>query len=344
MLVSGQSNEERGFTVYELRIIQEIAEHIVQPGPVTALLETIGKPVNFLMEWVHKSDNKIARTVVQSINKTTDAAMTKTIKGANHLTSDKAILKEYNKKGIQIDDISDIARLDLLQMDTVANSFDIGGAVVVGTEGAVMGLAATLCEGAPGAPILIPAIVAADISASMVLLSRNVCQVATSYGFSSQIPDNLPHILAAMVPIASSFDEGFMAAKTLAINEVREAAAFIKKPTKYFAKELFEQAPKLIKFAAQVSERLGITITQKELGMLVPAAGIVFNGGINIAFQQAGHASAVDYFRVQTLSERYGAEKVVHAISEAKDKLEKQIEPPNKQKARRNRPVSSPHE
>jgi hypothetical protein len=72
--------------------------------------------------------------------------------------------------------------------------------------------------------------------------------------------------------------------------------------------------PALVKLINQVAERLGIVVTEKELGMLVPVAGAVLNGGLNIAFQQMGHTTAKDYFRVQVLNGRHGEKHVENEI------------------------------
>jgi hypothetical protein len=71
----------------------------------------------------------------------------------------------------------------------------------------------------------------------------------------------------------------------------------------------------MIRLIATVTERLGITVTQKELGILVPVAGAVLNGSLNVAFQQVSHQTAKDYFRRLLLEERYGDELIAVAIS-----------------------------
>ena len=71
----------------------------------------------------------------------------------------------------------------------------------------------------------------------------------------------------------------------------------------------------MIRLIAAVAERLGVTVTQKELGILVPVAGAVLNSSINLAFQQVSHQTAKDYFRRLLLEERYGDELIAVAIS-----------------------------
>ena len=78
---------------------------------------------------------------------------------------------------------------------------------------------------------------------------------------------------------------------------------------------LEREAPQMIRLITTVADRLGVTVTQKELGILVPVAGAVLNGSINLAFQQVSHQNAKDYFRRLLLEDRYGDELIAVAIS-----------------------------
>ena len=78
---------------------------------------------------------------------------------------------------------------------------------------------------------------------------------------------------------------------------------------------LEREAPQMVRLIAYVSERLGIVVTQKELGILIPVAGAVLNSTINLAFQQVIHQTAKDYFRRLLLEDRYGDELIAVAIS-----------------------------
>ena len=215
----------------------------------------------------------------------------------------------------------DVRFLDISIMDAVADSYDLSNAAIVGMEGAVMGLATTLCEGF-GQLLIIP-VVLADVTLSLVLLSRHICQIATSYGYSSQDYENITHILAALMPRNTSSDEGYLSNKALAVEAMREANKFMAKNQGNINKELIQnQAPKLIQLINSLVERLGIEITEKELGILVPIVGALLNGGLNIAFQQVGHTTAKDYFRELHLCSKYGDEAVNNAIKDEIKRLQ----------------------
>jgi hypothetical protein len=79
---------------------------------------------------------------------------------------------------------------------------------------------------------------------------------------------------------------------------------------------LEREAPQMIRLITYVADRLGVVITQKELGVLVPIAGAVLNSSINVAFQQVGHQTAKDYFRRVLLEDRYGEELVTYAVQQ----------------------------
>jgi len=92
----------------------------------------------------------------------------------------------------------------------------------------------------------------------------------------------------------------------------------------FLRRQLLErEAPQMIRLITYVADRLGIVITQKELGILVPIAGAVLNSSINVAFQQVGHQTAKDYFRRVILEDRYGEELVSYAIQQEIETLRK---------------------
>ncbi|TDF92314.1 EcsC family protein [Paenibacillus piri] len=309
------------FEDYEAAVIGEIAKNEVKPNPVKIALDMAGKPVTKVLEAAHQSDNKYIRKAVDSIDVTIEKSLKKTIRAANLLTGEEAVKKEFRKKWqIELAGIEQIRSLPLYQMDKVADSFDVSNALIVATEGAVMGAATTLLEAVPFAQLAIPSIVIADVAASMTIMSRHVCQIATSYGYSSVELTNVPHILSAMAPSSSSSDEGFMVTKAAAINEIRESAKFAARHVGDLTKQLTKETafPQLIHLVRMISQRLGVVITEKELGMLIPIAGAVLNGGLNLAFQQMNHTNAKDYFRRLYLANKYGESVVQEAIEAGK--------------------------
>lgn len=310
------------FNEYERFVMQEMARNAISTSPVQAALELMGKPVAKLMEAAHSSTNKYVIKAVSSIDSTIEKSLRGTIKLAKRTTSDDAVRKEYRKNHrIEIVRMEEIRQLSLKEMDIVADTFEVSNGFFVTAEGAVMGAVTTLSAG-----MLIPATVAADVTASMTLLSRHICQIAASYGYTPVDPMNVPHVLAAMAPSSSSSDEGFLSAKAAAFTEVRAATKFAESMTGELTAELVEKScPNLIKLIQKVAERLGVVITQKELGMIMPVAGAVINGGLNLAFQQMNHTNAKDYFRKLYLGNKYGEDAVHLALAEEIRKLKSKV-------------------
>ena len=307
------------FTEYEHRVIQELALHRVQPNAVHRLLEGAGRPVARLLRIGRNSQNSTLRGLTRHIHGWIEEGLIKTLKTANKLANTKDISRRYAARGIHIgEDFESLRYVPLSKLDPVADSFRFSSSLLLAAEGALLGGATTLAEGIPGAQLVIPSLILTDVTSSMTLLSRHTCRVATAYGYSSKRPDNLPHLVAAMAPQSATADEGYLALKTAVVTSIRESSQFMARTTGILLDRqvLEREAPQMIRLLAYVADRLGVVVTQKELGILVPMAGAFLNSSINLAFQQVGHQTAKDYFRRLILEERYGEELVSYAIQQ----------------------------
>ena len=307
------------FTEYEHRVIQELALHRVQPNAVHRLLEGAGRPVARLLRIGRNSQNSTLRGLTRHIHGWIEEGLIKTLKTANKLANTKDISRRYAARGIHIgEDFESLRYVPLSKLDPVADSFRFSSSLLLAAEGALLGGATTLAEGIPGAQLVIPSLILTDVTSSMTLLSRHTCRVATAYGYPSKRPDNLPHLVAAMAPQSATADEGYLALKTAVVTSIRESSQFMARTTGILLDRqvLEREAPQMIRLLAYVADRLGVVVTQKELGILVPMAGAVLNSSINLAFQQVGHQTAKDYFRRLILEERYGEELVSYAIQQ----------------------------
>jgi hypothetical protein len=306
------------FTDYEQKIIREIAVHKVQPNAVNRVLDTIGKPFSKLLNAGRDSNNRAIRGITDRVHGWVEEGLIKTFKAANRITSPAEITRRYAKKGMNVSDVESLRYLPLSLLDNVADSFNFGSSVLLSVEGALLGGATTVAEGIPGAQLIIPSLILTDVTTSLTLLSRHTCQIATAYGYSSKNPANVPHLIAAMAPQADSGDEGYMTMKTAVVTSISEAGKFLSRSgAMIIDRQLLEhEAPQMIRLIAYVADRLGVVITQKELGIIVPVAGAVLNSSLNLAFQRLGHQTAKDYFRRLILEDRYGEEIVNYAISQ----------------------------
>jgi hypothetical protein len=308
------------FTEYEQHVIRELALHRVQPNAIQRLLDGVGKPVAKLMNIGRNSQNRTLRGLSDQVHRWIEEGLIKTFRAANKLTNTKDIAKRYSVRGIHVvgDEFETLRFMPLSHLDAVADSFKWSSSFLLGAEGALLGSATTMAEGIPGAQLVIPSLILTDVTSSMTLLSRHTCRIATAYGYSSKKAENLPHLMAAMAPQTETSDEGYLALKTAVVTSIRESAQFVSRSASVVLdRQLLErEAPQMIRLITYVADRLGIVITQKELGVLVPIAGAVLNSSINVAFQQVGHQTAKDYFRRLILEDRYGEELIAYAIQQ----------------------------
>lgn len=314
------------FTEYEQHVVRELAIHRVQPNAVHRLLEGAGKPVAKLLNFTRTSRSKTLRGLAEHVHGWIEEGLIKTFRAANRLSNPNDIVKRYASRGIHVgDDIDSLRFMPLSQLDAVADSFRWGSSLLLGIEGALLGSATTLAEGIPGAQLVIPSLILTDVTSSMTLLSRHTCRIATAYGYSSRKAENLPHLVAAMAPQSDDSDEGYLALKTAVVTSIRESGQFVARTASVMMdRQLLErEAPQMIRLITYVADRLGIVVTQKELGVLLPIAGAVLNSSINVAFQQVGHQTAKDYFRRVILEDRYGEELVSYAIQQEIETLQK---------------------
>jgi hypothetical protein len=266
-----------------------------------------------------RSSNRTVRSLSDHVHGWIEEGLIKTFRAANKLASTKDIARRYASRGIQVgNEFESLRYMPLSQLDSVADSFRWGSSFLLGAEGALLGSATTMAEGIPGAQLVIPSLILTDVTSSMTLLSRHTCRIATAYGYSSKKLENLPHLMAAMAPQTETSDEGYLALKTAVVTSIRESGQFMARTAGVVLdRQLLErEAPQMIRLITYVADRLGIVLTQKELGVLVPIAGAVLNSSINVAFQQVGHQTAKDYFRRLILEDRYGEEIVAYAIQQ----------------------------
>jgi hypothetical protein len=306
------------FTEYERQVLHEIALHHLQPHSMQRILDALGKPVVKLLQLARESRNPALRGINDRIQGWVQEGMIKTVQAASRMTGTVEIQRRIAARGIHVADIESMRYLPMSELDVIADSFNFGNRVILGLEGALLGSATTLVVGVPGAQLIVPSLILADVTASVTLLSRHTCRLASIYGFSPRSPENLPHVLAALAPQTEKSDEGYLAMKGAVVASIRETSRFAARTTGMLIDRplLEKEAPQMIRLIAYVANRLGVTVTQKELGILIPIAGAVLNSSINMAFQQVSHHTAKDYFRRLLLEDRYGDELVEIAISQ----------------------------
>jgi len=318
------------FTSYEQQVIRRIAEHSVNPGVVSKALAFAGWPIKRLQEWAGSSNLKLLKKVNDNVNKAVYEGVQTAIKAALFFQGQGNVLNSFREIDVEVASLIEAKNIPMEKQDQVCQFYNNSHKLILGGEGLIAGLATTAGELIPYAQFVIPAIIAADVSLSMTFLARDVCLIASCYGYDPRETEMLPHVLMAMAPINTSADEGFFPLKGSAIFEMHAAS---KELAKILAgantREVLEristkETPALVRLVSYIAERLGIQLTEKELGMLVPLAGGILNGSMNLMFQVDTHANAQNYFAKLLLGERYGNDHVDQAISEAISKIKNQ--------------------
>jgi hypothetical protein len=306
------------FTEYERQVLHGISWRRVHPPSIQRFLDAAGKPVGRLFQMARDTRNPLVQGISDRVRGWVQEAMIQTVRTASRMTSAREVLKRARTKGIPVADVSSMRYLPMSDLDNLSDSFRGSSRLLLGLEGAALGSATTLVEGVPGASLIIPSLILADVTASLTLLSRQTCYVASSYGFSPEQTENLPHIIGSLAPHTGMTEEGYYTLKTAVAAAIRESAGFASRTAGVMIDRsvLEHEAPQMIRLVASVAKRLGVTVTQKELGVLIPVAGAILNSSINIAFQHVCYQNAKDYFRLLLLEERYGNELVAVAISQ----------------------------
>jgi hypothetical protein len=308
---------------YDQKVLQQVAKHIVEPGALVKLAKLWGRPSENILVRGRFSKNLLFQKVQTIITSGIADGVKTMLKTAGQLANDKQILRQYHRKQIYIRTLSDIKDLRLEHIDAVADSYTMDNVLCVGTEGVVLGGAATFASGTVLGVVTVPAIVVADASLSFGILSRNVCQIGATYGYSVENPLNMPHFMAALSPHQNLADESYFMGKSMAVEAIYQSKQFLLSHTgRLFDERLLKsEAPQLLRLLYYVLQRLGMVITEKELAMLLPAAGAVLNGGINVTFQKMGQQVAKDYFRMLFLENKYDQETIRNLLQAEVNRL-----------------------
>jgi hypothetical protein len=322
-------------TEYEQAVIREIARNQVRPSAVTQALETAGKPIAKLLQLAERVPG--VRKIPQTIHRSIEEVLYTTLWTASRTFSEQGVLEEYAHRGIRLSTVQDARGQELSVIDSVADSFKGSNGLLTFASGTFFGAAATLAELSGIGVFGVGALVTADVYSSLTLLSRCTAQVGTAYGYSVEDRGNRLEVLAAMAPSDLSSDEGYLAAKEAALLSIQASAAFLRELPKILAERvgqealkrmterevakhvqelIAKEAPQLLKIIQRIAVRIGATLTEKELAVVLPFLGAGINGAVNLAFQQTGHTQAKDYFRRRWLGSKYGDEEVLELIRE----------------------------
>ena len=312
------------FSEFEQSLLVEVARRQVQPPTLKTLLAFVGKPVGQVQEYARTSRLAVLRRVVSGVDEKIMQALVRAVDIARKTDFTRHPRELLHDNGYPAEALSG-QNLELC--DFIAGKTRLRNSVALGSQGAGFGALCSLAEMTPFTALTLPAIILSDVMLSITLLARNTAQIAACYGFDARAPEFIPHILAAMVPQAYTGDEGYLVSKTVLLNAVRESSRFLAQNAgRTISQKAFEKnAPQLLRIMQAVAARLGVVLAEKEMALLMPVLGAALNGSLNIAFQRLGHITAMDYFRVLVLEEKYGRDAVQRELARRREQARMQM-------------------
>jgi hypothetical protein len=201
--------------------------------------------------------------------------------------------------------LGELRTLDLEQIDTVrGRNLDLAYAAVAGVSGAGTGLMITGGEVGVGSGVAsgpgagtVAAAMAIDLAAVMGLSSRAVGQVALAYGYDPEDPAEK----AFVVSVVNFSTAVSTSAKEAAFSDIVRLSRLLVRGKSW--KILNETV--FARIATTVAKRLGVRLTQKSLGKLLPVVGVGVGFVFNFATLEAVVDSANVAYRRRFLLEKY---------------------------------------
>ncbi len=220
-----------------------------------------------------------------------------------------AVIKAYQKRGHDVAALEDICELQLRDVDQVKPRLDVAYILASTVEGAGAGFAVSggtiLAAGgsvfgagagaAPGATTVV-GVMAADAAAVLIASQRAVAHVAAYYGYDVTRPHE--RLLALGVLNVGTADGAGKAAAYAELNRLVQALA---------RSQTWEQlnSRAVTRIVKQVYSALGMRLTQRGLGKLVPGVGIALGAGLNARTLSRVVDDAEHLYRERFLREKY---------------------------------------
>lgn len=260
---------------------------------------------------VSATAGKVAAKVPAAASEWAGAALDSAKKSAARASrvglSAKRVVELHQKQGHAVEDLTDVRRLDLRQVDKVGRrgtqvyypglaALSGAGTGLAISGGQIVTVASGGAAAAPSTGVVLGA-VAADATAILTLATRAVGHVALLYGFDPEDPNE--KIFALSVVNAGTAVSA--TAKTAAFADVsRLTQALVRGKT-------WEVLNKSVvsKVSGQFAKAFGVRLTKKSLGKFVPLVGILLGGTFNWATLEGIFDTADVAYRRRFLLEKY---------------------------------------
>lgn len=236
-----------------------------------------------------------------------DSAKTTAARASRAGLSAKRVVDLRKRKGHEVEDLADVRRLDLKQVDKVGRhgtdlyypgiaALSGAGTGLVISGGQLVTVASAGAGAAPSAGAVVGA-VAADAAAVLTLATRAVGHVALLYGYDPEDPNEKIFALS----VVNTGTAVSATAKTAALADVsRLTQALVRGKT-------WDALNKSVisKVSGQFAKAFGVRLTKKSLGKFVPVVGILLGGTFNWATLEGIFDAADVAYRRRFLAEKY---------------------------------------
>jgi len=226
---------------------------------------------------------------VPGVDWTLDTFVAGIVENLNHLAHDlvaiETIYAAQSQDGPRISAPGEIHAVDLRRVDTSVAALRGRYATIAGAEGAATGFA--------GAPGIVP-----DIIALTTLNLQATGEYATWYGFDVSLEEERLFALTVLSAAAGSTDLN----KDLALRPISRASQGVAK------QQVLESAGQyaITGSMKKIAEKLGIRLTKAKLAQMLPIAGAVVGGSLNVMFTNRVCATARNLYRERFLLAKYG--------------------------------------
>lgn len=233
------------------------------------------------------------------------ALMDFTIGNGIHSVSLEASIKRHQKRGHEVEHSQDFLNLDLRQCDEMLPNrkrIHQFAAIAEGAASSLLITGATVSTSVSGGATAAIALgtVAADSVVVMGGLGRVVGEIAVSYGFDPNLPEEE---LFSIQVLGLGFAVGSGAKATVLAGLSRLTQDMMRRAT---WTQLNQHL--LVEVINRAFATMGLKLTQKKLAQVVPVAGILISSGVNLRLLNRVHDAAVQAYRLRFLTEKYNIE------------------------------------
>lgn len=271
---------------------------------------------SLLPQWARDTGSRVARSIQTGASKVPGneviaEAYAKAAKGLMDFTTGNGIhsvsldgsIRRHQKKGHEVQQAQDFLRLDLRQCDEMLPNRKRIHELAAVAEGAASSLLITGAEvsttvsGGTTAAIALGTI-AADSVIVMAGLGRVVAEVAVSYGFDPNLPEEeifALQVLGLGMAVGSGAKATALASLSRLTQDMMRRATWT---------QLNDHL--LVVVINRAFATMGLRLTQKKLAQVVPVVGIFVSSGVNLRLLHQVHDAAIQAYRLRFLTEKYG--------------------------------------